>query len=124
MANRQRAEARRKAQAKASRGVGEGGGMKWMWIGLGVVVLVVGAVVILASGGDDETSEPGTTQDGGSSLDDLPASPPVTITIALSTATVTRVTRCLLARCVAVGVPRMTHRLSGRGGHVQRAPYM
>ena len=80
MANRQRAEARRKAQAKAARGVGEGGGMKWMWIGLGVVVLVVGAVVIIASGGDDETSEPGTTLDGGGSLDDLPASQPVTIT--------------------------------------------
>ncbi len=32
MANRQRAEARRKAQAKAARKSGEGGGMKWLWM--------------------------------------------------------------------------------------------
>ena len=82
MANRQRAEARRKAQAKAARqsGEGGGGGLKWMWIALGVVVLVVGVVVIVSSGGDDETSEPGSTLDDGSSLDDLPASQPVTVT--------------------------------------------
>jgi hypothetical protein len=47
MANRQRAEARRKAQAKASRssGEGEGGSKLAIWIGLAAVIaLVIGII--------------------------------------------------------------------------------
>ena len=54
MANRQRAEARRKAAAKAARA--EGGSKPLMWVitGLVIVVAVVVAVVV-AGGGDDGT---------------------------------------------------------------------
>ena len=42
MANRQRAEARRKAQAKAARGSGEDGGNSKLliWVALGVVLVL------------------------------------------------------------------------------------
>lgn len=79
MANRQRAEARRKAQAKASRKSGEGGGMKWLWIGLVAVVAVVAVVVIVSSSGDDE-GETSTTGTDDTSLNNLPDSQPVTVT--------------------------------------------
>ena len=80
MANRQRAEARRKAQAKASRqsGDGVGGGMKWLWIALGVVVLVVAGIVVFAGGDDDKGSVTPGTDD--TSLSSLPDSQPVTVT--------------------------------------------
>jgi len=79
MANRQRAEARRKAQAKAARKEGGGGGgLMWLWIGLGLVVAVVGVVVLVTTGGDDKDDEPSASVDAG--LDALPDSQPVTIT--------------------------------------------
>ncbi len=80
MANRQRAEARRKAQAKAARQSGEGGvggGMKWLWIALGVVVLVVGGIVVFAGGDDDDTT---SSTDSTTALTGLPDSQPVTVT--------------------------------------------
>ncbi len=77
MANRQRAEARRKAQAKAARQSGEGGGLKWLWVALGVVVLVVAGIVVFASGGDDSPTTTGTDDTSKSSL---PDSQPVTVT--------------------------------------------
>jgi thiol-disulfide isomerase/thioredoxin len=77
MANRQRAEARRKAQAKAARQSGEGGSFKWLWIGLGVVVLVVAGIVVFASSGDDSKASQSTDN---TSLSNLPDSQPVTVT--------------------------------------------
>ncbi len=79
MANRQRAEARRKAQAKASKQFGEGGGsgLKWVWAGLLVVVLVVVGIVVFAGGDDDDSVTAGTDD---TSLTGLPDSQPVTIT--------------------------------------------
>ena len=78
MANRKRAEARRKAAAKASRE--ESGSKTWLWITLGVVAvaaIVVGVVV--ASGGDDSPSAD-TTVSSDSPLAGLPDSQPATIT--------------------------------------------
>ena len=79
MANRQRAEARRKAQAKAARqsGEGGGGGLKWVWAGLLVVVLVVVGIVVFAGGDDDGSATDGTAD---TSLSGLPDSQPVTVT--------------------------------------------
>lgn len=79
MANRQRAEARRKAQAKAARS-GEGGSNKlMMWITLGVVVLLGGGIAFFATRGDDGESagSEATVSTPGSSF---PDSQPVTIT--------------------------------------------
>ena len=79
MANRQRAEARRKAAAKSANG---GSGSKtWMWVTLAVVVVaaVVG-VVIATTGGDDEAASNGTTETTAGGLASLPTSQPVTVT--------------------------------------------
>lgn len=78
MANRQRAEARRKAQAKTARKEG-GGGLPWLWIALGLVVAVVGVVVLVTTGDDDKASGPSASVDD-TGLDALPDSQPVTIT--------------------------------------------
>jgi cytochrome c biogenesis protein CcmG, thiol:disulfide interchange protein DsbE len=81
MANRQRAEARRKAAEKASRG--EGGGKVWMWVAIGVVVLLgVGGIIWATSGGDDTEAADGgsTTTEQGSPSSGLPVSQPVTVT--------------------------------------------
>lgn len=83
MANRQRAEARRKAQAKAARSNGEegGGGSKMgIWIGLvAVVALVVGIIVFVGGGDDSDTNASENTSDS-SGLASLPTSQPVTVT--------------------------------------------
>ena len=79
MANRQRAEARRKAAAKAANG---GSGSKtWMWVTIAVVVVaaVIG-VVIATTGGDDDAASNGTTETTAGGLADLPTSQPVTVT--------------------------------------------
>ena len=80
MANRQRAEARRKAAAKAANG---GSGSKtWMWVTIAVVVVaaVIG-VVVATTGGDDAPASNGTTETtSGGGLADLPTSQPVTVT--------------------------------------------
>lgn len=78
MANRQRAEARRKAAAKAARQ--ENGGKLWMWLTLGViaVVAVVGGVVVL-TGGDGETSGPADSSTSSSTAPAFPDSQPITI---------------------------------------------
>lgn len=78
MANRQRAEARRKAAAKSGRQSGEGGSKLWLWISLGVVVAIVAIGVLFALGGDDGKSvTPGTETTVDSKL---PDSQPVTVT--------------------------------------------
>ena len=91
MANRQRAEARRKAQAKAARRGqsvegGEGGSAGitinvWVIIVI-VLALVTGGVIWAASSGDDKASP--TTDSSGSQVDntssEIPDSQPVTIT--------------------------------------------
>ncbi|MEN9644528.1 MAG: hypothetical protein RL238_1197 [Actinomycetota bacterium] len=78
MANRQRAEARRKAAAKAANG---GGSKTWMWVTIGVLVVVaVVGVVIATSGGDDSPAASDTTAADSGGLDDLPTSQPVTVT--------------------------------------------
>jgi cytochrome c biogenesis protein CcmG, thiol:disulfide interchange protein DsbE len=80
MANRKRAEARRKAQAKASRAPGEGGGAGskgLMWAAIGVVVaLAVGLGIFALSGDDGDAASSDTT----SFTSNLPDSQPVTIT--------------------------------------------
>lgn len=83
MANRQRAEARRKAQAKASRSNGEegGGGSKMgIWIGLVAVIALVVGIIVFASGGDDSNADPSDNTSDTSGLASLPASQPVTVT--------------------------------------------
>jgi len=85
MANRQRAEARRKAAAKAARGQegsGEAGGSKglmWTIIALLVVVAVGGIVWATTSSGNDAASTDTTvaTSDTGGGL---PDSQPITVT--------------------------------------------
>lgn len=78
MANRQRAEARRKAAAKAARQ--ENGSKLWMWLTLGVIaaVAVVGGVVVL-TGGDGETSGPGDSSTSSTAAPAFPDSQPITI---------------------------------------------
>ena len=62
MANRQRAEARRKAQAKARTGEGGGAnGKVWMWVALGVVVLLAGGIIFAATRGDDKAATADTS---------------------------------------------------------------
>ena len=83
MANRQRAEARRKAQAKASRTSGEGGdgGSKMgIWIGLVAVVALVVGIIVFAGGGDDSSSNASENTSDSSGLASLPVSQPVTVT--------------------------------------------
>jgi len=79
MANRQRAEARRKAQAKAARQSGEGGSRATMWIAIAVVVLLGGGIAFFATRGDDEKSIDSQTTDSNPFVG-LPDSQPVTIT--------------------------------------------
>lgn len=78
MANRQRAEARRKAQAKAARADGASGG-PWVIISLIVVVVIGVGIAIFATGGDDTS-----TSTASGSVDvttgELPVSQPVTVT--------------------------------------------
>ncbi len=79
MANRKRAEARRKAQAKASRSSGEGVGASkgLMWAAIGVVVaLAIGLGIFAMSGDDSDAGSSDTT----SVFSKLPVSQPVTIT--------------------------------------------
>jgi thiol-disulfide isomerase/thioredoxin len=79
MANRQRAEARRKAAEKASRG--EGGGKTWMWAAIGVVVVLgIGAIVWATSGSDDSSASDSTESTAADPLSGLPTSQPVTVT--------------------------------------------
>ncbi|HQZ37052.1 MAG TPA: TlpA disulfide reductase family protein [Ilumatobacteraceae bacterium] len=83
MANRQRAEARRKAQAKAHRFNGEeGGGTNKMaiWIGVIVVIAFAAGVIVFASRGDDSKADPSVTTQNTSGLASLPDSQPVTVT--------------------------------------------
>ncbi len=86
MANRQRAEARRKAQAKVARSNGEDGGGSGsgskmsIWIGLvAVVALVVGIIVFVGGGDDSDTNASENTSDS-SGIASLPTSQPVTVT--------------------------------------------
>jgi cytochrome c biogenesis protein CcmG/thiol:disulfide interchange protein DsbE len=76
MANRQRAEARRKAQAKAARS-GEGGNKMMLWIALGVVVLLGGGIAFFATRGDDATASDNSSASTPSN--NFPDSQPVTI---------------------------------------------
>jgi len=78
MANRQRAEARRKAQAKAARAEGGASG-KWVMISLILVVVIGVGIAIFAAGGDDSSTGTATGGTGGTSLK-LPDSQPVTVT--------------------------------------------
>lgn len=83
MANRQRAEARRKAQAKAARGSGEDGGNSKLliWIALGVVLVLGIGVAIFAGGDDDPAVTAGSeASDGSGAVSSLPDSQPVTVT--------------------------------------------
>src|SRR5690348_12054759 len=77
MANRKRAEARRKAAAKADHGSGK----TWMWITIAVVVVaaVIG-IVVAATGGDDSPAASDTTASTAGGLSSLPSSQPVTVT--------------------------------------------
>ncbi len=87
MANRQRAEARRKAAAKAARSeaaaAGSAGagskGLMWTIIAVLVVVAIGGIVWASTSGGNDSAATDSTTVSSGSSTG-LPDSQPVTIT--------------------------------------------
>ena len=80
MANRQRAEARRKAQAKAARQPGEGGGSRGvMWIAIAVVVVLAAGIAIFAASGDDAKSTAPVTSDSASGAT-LPDTQPVTVT--------------------------------------------
>ena len=80
MANRQRAEARRKAAAKANRQTGEGS-KTWLWLTLGIVAVIAIVIVAITLGGDDDdagTSSDTVTTD--SEASSIPDSQPVTIT--------------------------------------------
>ncbi|MBI4933851.1 MAG: TlpA family protein disulfide reductase [Actinobacteria bacterium] len=79
MANRQRAEARRKAAEKAARGEG-GSSRTFLWVAVGLVVLLgVGGIIWATSGSDDTAASSDTTaaETPGSGL---PTSQPVTVT--------------------------------------------
>ncbi|MEI8240195.1 MAG: TlpA disulfide reductase family protein [Actinomycetota bacterium] len=80
MANRQRAEARRKAADKASRQ--EGGGSKsGMWIAIGVVlVLGIGGIVWATSSSSSGPTGSGSTTTAAGDTGGLPASLPVKVT--------------------------------------------
>jgi cytochrome c biogenesis protein CcmG/thiol:disulfide interchange protein DsbE len=79
MANRQRAEARRKAAAKASRK--EGGAKKtWMWVTIAVVVVAAVVAIVVATGGKDSNTPAadGSTPTTVQSV--IPDSQPATVT--------------------------------------------
>lgn len=83
MANRQRAEARRKAQAKAGRSGEGGGGMSKLgiWIALAVVLVFGVGIAIFMSGDDSKATPPGTdSTDSSGGASSLPDSQPVTVT--------------------------------------------
>ena len=89
MANRKRAEARRKAQAKAARrGHSVEGGAEGsagltinIWAIIGVLILLaIGGVVWATSGSDDSKSDNSGTETTGVDLSNLPTSQPVTVT--------------------------------------------
>lgn len=87
MANRQRAEARRKAAAKAARAAGDAGeasggskGLMWTIIAVLVVVAVGGIVWATTSGGSNDTAATDSTTASSGSTVSLPDSQPVTIT--------------------------------------------
>ena len=93
MANRQRAEARRKAQAKAARRGqivegGEGGSAGItinVWVIMVVVLaLVTGGIIWAATRGDDKAATD-NTGDNGVSLTDLPTSQPIKVVGAVLT---------------------------------------
>lgn len=78
MANRQRAEARRKAAAKAARS--EGGGSKvWLWSGVGAIVAIALIVVVAITAGGSSTASD-TTAPGSTVDTSFPDSQKVTIT--------------------------------------------
>lgn len=79
MANRQRAEARRKAAAKAA-SQKEGGNSNALWIGLiAVVAIALAALIVVVAGGDDETAS--TSTDSSTQVTSaFPTSQPATIT--------------------------------------------
>lgn len=78
MANRQRAEARRKAAQKAAGGGGSSG-KTWMWVTIAIVVVaaIIG-IVVATTGSDDAPAASETTAGGG--LSSLPTSQKVTVT--------------------------------------------
>jgi thiol-disulfide isomerase/thioredoxin len=81
MANRQRAEARRKAAAKAGRPEGEGGSKAFLWIAVAIVlVLGVGGIVWAATRSDDSPASSATTLAPGSTTPGVPDSQPVKVT--------------------------------------------
>ncbi len=76
MANRQRADARRKAAARSANG--GSGSRAWWWVVAGLVAVGgLVAVVVLVNGSDDSTTDPADTTIAG--LAALPTSQPVTI---------------------------------------------
>ena len=84
MANRQRAEARRKAQAKVARSTGEDGGgsgsKMGIWIGLVAVIALVIGIIAFAGGDDDSNTNASENTSDSSGLASLPTSQPVTVT--------------------------------------------
>lgn len=91
MANRQRAEARRKAQAKAARrgqaidGGGDSGGGAGVTVNIWVIIVIVlaiatgGIIWIATSGSDSGASDSSQVDDTGGNVD-IPDSQPVTVT--------------------------------------------
>lgn len=73
MANRKRADARKKAQAKAARGEGTS---PVMWIALGVVVLIGAGIAFFATRGDDSADATDTST---TAVSQFPVSQPVEI---------------------------------------------
>lgn len=80
MANRQRAEARRKAQAKAARQAGEGGSRAVMWIAIVVVLVLGGGIAFFATRGDDSEKSIDSQTTDTDPFAGLPDSQPVTVT--------------------------------------------
>ena len=88
MANRKRAEARRKAQAKAARRgqsveggeAGSAGITINIWAIIGVLILLAVGGVVWATAGDDSKGETDGTETTGVDLSNLPTSQPVTFT--------------------------------------------
>ena len=80
MANRKRAEARRKAAAKAARVEGEGGGGKGaVWATIVVVIALVAGVIVWAAKRSDSTATPSSSTPAGSTTPGLPDSQPVKV---------------------------------------------
>ena len=79
MANRQRAEARRKATAKAAHRPG-GGSKTWLWLTLGLVAVIAVVITVVTLGGDDAGSSSSDTVTTDSAASSIPDSQPVTVT--------------------------------------------